>query len=180
MVSRKPSILGICGSTRKQSSNLSLLNAIGAIAADRFSLQLFEGLAELPQFNPDTDTETALPQVQSFRDQLAAADGIIICAPEYAMGVPGSLKNALDWVVSSSSFSGKPVMAITASLSGQKAHLSLLETLRVIEAVVPDELQLVIPFVKTKVDVTSDTITDAETLRQVQGLVDTFCVKVKL
>jgi len=177
---KKPSILGICGSTRKQSTNLSLLKAIGAIAPERFSLQLFVGLSALPQFNPDMDTETALPVVKVFRDKVAGADGIIVCTPEYAMGVPGSLKNALDWVVSSSSFSGKPVMAITASLSGQKAHLSLLETLRVIEAVVPDELQLVIPFVKTKVDVSSDTITDAETLRQVQGLVDRFCAKVNL
>ncbi len=178
MVKSKPSILGICGSTRKQSSNLSLLKAIGTIAGDRFTLQLFEGLAALPQFNPDDDTEFAVPQVKAFRDQVAGADGIIVCTPEYAMGVPGSLKNALDWVVSTSSFSGKPVMAITASLSGQKAHLSLLETLRVIEAVVPEQLQLVIPFVKTKVDVTRDTISDAETLRQVHGLVDRFCEKV--
>ena len=62
------------------------------------------------------------------------ADGVIICTPEYAHGVPGSLKNAIDWTVGTGEFSGKPTMLITASTDGKNGHKALLETLKVIEA----------------------------------------------
>lgn len=90
----------------------------------------------------------------------------MICAPEYAVGVPGTLKNAIDWTVSSMEFSKKPVALITASLSGEKAHDSLLGTLLIIEALMTDDTQLLIPFVKTKVSADCK-ITDAETLNKI-------------
>ncbi|HRH39654.1 MAG TPA: NAD(P)H-dependent oxidoreductase, partial [Flavobacteriales bacterium] len=83
------------------------------------------------------------------------------------MGVPGSLKNALDWSVSSSSFKEKPVMLVTASLSGEKGHASLLETLRVIESVISSETSVLIPFAKTKVDANA-VITDEVTREELQ------------
>jgi chromate reductase len=83
---------------------------------------------------------------------LKAADGILICTPEYAMGVPGSLKNAIDWTVSSMEFHQKPTALITASSVGQKGHQALLETLMVIEAQMVEESKLVIPFIRTKVN----------------------------
>jgi chromate reductase len=103
---------------------------------------------------------------------LKEADGILICTPEYAMGVPGSLKNAIDWTVSSMEFSHKPVALITASSSGQKAHYSLLETLRVIESEIPVDSQLLISFVKTKVK--DDKIIDSDTLQQVRKLINSL------
>ena len=162
-------IIAITGSTRQRSTNLDLILAIGNLFSDVLEIQLFNAIADLPHFNPDLDIDPPPPSVAAFRLQLREADGILICTPEYAMGVPGSLKNAIDWTVSSCEFSHKPTALITASLSGQKGHLSLMETLKVIEAAIPADSQLVISFVKTKVKEAQ--IVDAVTLDQVRHVI---------
>jgi chromate reductase, NAD(P)H dehydrogenase (quinone) len=169
MTNRKR-ILAICGSTRKSSTNLNLIKAIIEFYAEELDIKIFEGLSEIPHFNPDLDNDTPPNKITDFRRQLNEADGILICTPEYAMGVPGTLKNAIDWTVSSCEFSHKPVALITASSDGQKGHLSLLETLKVIECNIPDDSQLLISFVKTKVS-SEGKITDKQTLEQVKKLV---------
>jgi len=165
-------ILAICGSTRKTSSNSNLINAIHNLYKDSVDITVFEGLSDIPHFNPDLDNENPPKDVSRLREQLKKADGILICTPEYAMGVPGTLKNAIDWTVSSMEFSHKPVALITASTAGHKAHHSLMETLRVIEANIPDTSQLVISHVRTKVQ--NDNIADANTLKQVKNIVDSL------
>jgi chromate reductase, NAD(P)H dehydrogenase (quinone) len=162
-------ILAISGSTRKESSNLNLIKAIADLTSEIFDITVFEGLSTLPHFNPDLDNENVPHEITDFRNQLREADGILICTPEYAIGVPGSLKNAIDWTVSSMEFSKKPVALITASLSGEKAHHSLLGTLLIIEAHLTDETQLLIPYIKTKV--TKDyKVTDQLTLASIHKL----------
>ena len=140
--------------------------------ADIVDLKKFEDISEIPHFNPDLDNDDPPPHVLDFREQLKYADGVLICTPEYAMGVPGTLKNAIDWTVSSMEFGHKPVALITASTAGHKAHHSLLETLRVIEADIPASSQLVISHVKIKVH--ADTIVDADTMNQVRNVVDSL------
>ena len=123
-------IIAICGSLRAQSSNLALLRAASNLGID---VQLYEGLGSLPHFNPDDDIEGATPPptVAELRTLLADADGILISSPEYAHGVPGSLKNALDWLVSDGALVDKPVALINASpIGGEFARASLVETLR--------------------------------------------------
>ena len=166
-------VLAICGSTRAQSSNLNLIKALAELAKGVFEVEIFTGLAELPHFNPDLDTESPAPEVTTFRNQLKAADGILICTPEYAMGVPGSLKNAIDWTVSSMEFYQKPTALITASSVGQKAHQALLETLMMIQAHMVEESKLIIPFIRTKVN-EEGVITDANTLNEVKTLIQAF------
>ena len=171
MINRKK-ILAISGSTRQSSTNLSLIKAITKLVAHKIDIVLFQGLAEIPHFNPDLDTDIPPEAVVQFRKQLSEADGILICTPEYAMGVPGTLKNAVDWTVSSMEFSHKPVALITASSMGQKGHLSLMETLKIIESDIPENSQLVISFAKTKLK--GSTITDTSTLEQVKKLMESF------
>jgi chromate reductase, NAD(P)H dehydrogenase (quinone) len=123
-------IIAICGSLRAQSSNLALLRAATNLGID---VQIYEGLGSLPHFNPDDDVEGATPPptVAELRKLLAEADGILISSPEYAHGVPGSLKNALDWLVSDGALVDKRVALINASpVSGEFARDSLVETLR--------------------------------------------------
>lgn len=166
-------ILAICGSTRAQSSNLYLINAIRLLLPPGFDLSLYDGLATLPQFNPDIDAPQAAPAVvASFRQLVVKSDGVLICTPEYAHGIPGSLKNAIDWTVSQAIFSGKPTALITASTDGRTAHTSLLEVLQVLEAHKVDQLQLLISFVKTKVN--EQGITDPNTKKEIEELIDTF------
>ncbi|MGZ4056827.1 MAG: NADPH-dependent FMN reductase, partial [Bacteroidia bacterium] len=93
--------------------------------------------------------------------------------PEYAMGVPGTLKNAIDWTVSSADFSNKPAALITASSMGEKAHESLLGTLRIIEAKIEEGSELLIPFAKTKIN-SDNKITDEETSEKIKKLINSF------
>lgn len=170
-MTHKLKILAISGSTRKVSSNLHLIHAIEDLSRDLFQVEIFEGLTALPHFNPDIDNEgTVPPEVTTFRALLEAADGVLICTPEYAIGVPGTLKNAIDWTVSSMSLSKKPVALITASLSGAKGHQSLLGTLQIIEARLTENTQLLISGIKAKVN-DQAVITNDVTLQQVHQLI---------
>jgi len=173
--SPKKKILAISGSTRKNSTNHYLLQAIANLTADDFDIVLWEGLADIPPFNPDADNDGDLPPdpVLAFRLSLRDADGILICTPEYAHGVPGSLKNAIDWTVSSADFSGKPTVLITAATDGKYGHAALLETLKVIEAKDVEQLQLLIPFARTKIS-PDQRVTDESTQTAILQLMDNF------
>jgi chromate reductase len=166
-------ILAISGSTRKNSTNHHLIKAITEITRGRLVILPYEQISVLPHFNPDL-SEEAGTEVNNFRDLIRQSDAILICTPEYAHGVPGSLKNAIDWTVGTSDFSGKIVMLMTASSAGKFGHLSLLETLRVIEAIVPPDLQLLIPFAKTKIH-ENGSITDSQTMAEVKASLNTLC-----
>jgi chromate reductase, NAD(P)H dehydrogenase (quinone) len=173
----KKTIIALCGSTRKNSTNLNLIKAVADLGKHKFRIILFENLSTIPHFNPDLDNEQPPQSVIDFRKQLKEADGVLICTPEYAMGVPGTLKNAIDWTVSSMEFSRKPTALITASSMGEKAHASLLETLKVIEADISSETQLLISFVKTKVN-QDGKIIDEKTLSEVILLIEAFENKI--
>src|SRR5213075_1156416 len=113
-VHREVKIVAICGSLRAQSSNLKLLRKCIEIASPSMSIEIYDRLGELPHFNPDLDVDEPPPIIRDLRDLLASAGGIIISTPEYAHGVPGSLKNALDWLVSAGELVGKPVLLLNA------------------------------------------------------------------
>ncbi len=171
----KHKVFAIPGSTRQKSSNLSLLKAIADLYSDKLEIIIFSGLSELPPFNPDHNNEDVAQQVTDFRQQIQNADGVLICTPEYAHGVPGTLKNAIDWTVSTNEFSKKPTALITASTDGRLGHQALLETLRVIECENIDELQLLIPFIKTKID-ENNVVKDLKTLGDILQLMDGLMV----
>lgn len=127
-------ILAISGSLRASSSNTSLLQAAVVVAPQGIQLHLYSGLADLPHFNPDYDNDAVAISVVQWRMALRAADGIIFSTPEYAHGVPGVLKNALDWVVGSGELADKPVTLFDAPSRGTYAQASLSETLTVMAA----------------------------------------------
>lgn len=153
----KKKIFAISGSTRANSSNLSLIRAIEKLVADKLMFHVFNDLAALPHFNPDLNSDE-IEAVKHFRRQIKESDGVLICTPEYAHGVPGSLKNAIDWTVGTGEFSQKPTMLITASTDGQFGHQALLETLRVIEAKNIDELNLLVQFIRSKINISNEII----------------------
>lgn len=99
-------VLAISGSLRVASTHSRLVRALALVAPVDFRVSIYEGLAGLPHFNPDLDTDPPDPAVGAFRDRLRDADAVVISSPEYAHGVPGSLKNALDWVVGSGELAG--------------------------------------------------------------------------
>jgi len=133
------------------------------MAPANVKVTLYDGLADLPLFDPGLDTEDPPIVVTDLREQLKQADGILICTPEYAFGIPAALKNALEWTVSSGEFVDKPTALITASSQGQHGHAALQLVLGAISAKLPDEAKLLIPFVRTKVN-PDGSVTDAGVL----------------
>lgn len=137
-------IVAISGSLRAASSNAAVLRAAAHLAPPGVEVSLYAGLAELPHFNPDDD-DTPGPAVEQWRTLLRAADGLLFSSPEYAHGVPGSLKNALDWVVGSGELERKPLGLINASPRATHAQASLTETLRMMSATLVPGACIVLP-----------------------------------
>lgn len=147
----KKKILGISGSTRKNSSNEAILKYIANAFNDILDLEIFDGIDKLPHFNPDLDGENPPNIISEFRRKITNADGIIFCTPEYVFNLPGSLKNAIDWNVSTTIFSNKPVAIIVAATSGEKALESLETIMKTIEAKIPEKAKKVIGGAKGKI-----------------------------
>ena len=170
----KIKILAISGSLRKDSSNYKVLNGIASLIPGNIELNIYNDLGKLPHF----DGEENYPTVNEWRKQLQEADGILICTPEYAFGVPGTLKNALDWTVSSGEFYDKPVALITASSSGEKGHASLLQTLTALSAKMNDDTKLRIPFILSRFD-KSGKLNDDAVIHSVKNVLDNLISIIK-
>ncbi len=124
-------ILAISGSLRAASSNTAVVEAVAALAPADVEIDVYAGLADLPPFNPDDDREPLNPSVADLRVRVLSADALFISSPEYAHGVPGVLKNALDWLVGGEGeIVGKPIALVNAAPRATHAQASLAETLR--------------------------------------------------
>ena len=137
-------ILAISGSLRGASSNGALIGAAARLAVDAVEVSIYCGLAELPPFNPDLDGDNPPEAVTRFRARLQACDAVLISSPEYAHGVSGVLKNALDWVLSGELID-KSIALVNASRRGTHAWASLAETLTVMSARVIVDASITIP-----------------------------------
>ncbi|HET8900422.1 MAG TPA: NADPH-dependent FMN reductase [Holophagaceae bacterium] len=172
-------LFAISGSLRERSFNTALLRVAMGLLPEGITVSLYEGMAELPHFNPDLDVEPAPATVRDLRARIAAADGVLVCSPEYAHGVPGSLKNALDWIVSSGEFTDKPVLLINASpsfMGGSIAQANLVEILRVMGAKLPDEAVFSVPSVSRKIG--ADGALDVETAAAYKAALSAFVAAI--
>ena len=167
-------ILGISGSLQGRSSNTALLRLAGAAAPAGVAFDHFESLGDLPPFNPDLDDldgGLGPPAVLEFRGRLRESRAVLFATPEYAHGMPGSLKNALDWLVGSGELAGKPVAVLSAAPNasgGIRAQVALIQTLIAMDAVVVDALA--VPFVRKKLDDQGRMIHEP-TRRRIEGLI---------
>jgi NAD(P)H-dependent FMN reductase len=125
-----PTFLAIPGSLRAASTNAALLRALARNAPAGCGVVLYDGLARLPVFNPDDEGERTPAEAARLIESVSAADGVIVSCPEYAHGVPGGLKNALDWLVSREAAVGKPAMLVHASPRSAHARAALAEIMR--------------------------------------------------
>ena len=169
----KKKVLAICGSTRSNSSNLQIIKAIANLSPDDLDIEVYDKLNQLPHFNPDLDNEDADRLVHELRNKITESSGVLICTPEYVFSLPGSLKNAIEWTVSTTIFSDKPVALITASGLGEKAHESLQLIMKTVGAKWNEDAQLLISGARTKVNAACE-ITDAATLDKIKRLISSF------
>jgi len=171
-------IIAISGSLRAQSSNTSLLRLAASVAPPDVHVELYDGLATLPHFNPDDDLDVPPPPVLALRRRVGQADGLLFCSPEYAHGVPGSLKNALDWLVASVELPGKPVASLNASPMATHAQASLLETLTVMSTRIVREACVTIPVTRADLDA-GGVITSPELARATREALDVFAREIR-
>jgi chromate reductase, NAD(P)H dehydrogenase (quinone) len=145
-------LLAMSGSLRAASSNAALLEAARLLAPPGVAIENYRGLGNLPHFNPDLDREPLPPAVIDLRRQIGAADGLLISCPEYARGIPGAFKNALDWLVSGFEMPGKPVALFNASPRASEAQAALRLVLRTIAARLVDDASLTLPLLAKDMD----------------------------
>jgi len=134
-------ILSVSGSLRFGSSNGTLLAAAARLAPPGVVVESFDRLADIPAFSPDLEEDSAQlpPAVVHWRHAIGSASALLISSPEYAHGIPGALKNALDWLVGGDEIVGKAVGLLNASAVSAFAHPQLVEVLTVMNAnIVPE------------------------------------------
>ena len=152
-------ILALCGSLRSVSMNAALLRATARLAPADIHVQLFAGIGLLPLFNPELEA-TMPATVQALHEQVASSDALLIASPEYAHGVTGVLKNALDWLVSFEGFVDKRVAIFNASPRSVHADAALRETLTTMSARLVSDACLALPLRST--GITEQGILDSE------------------
>lgn len=169
---KKIRVLAISGSLKNSSSNSALVRAIGKLFPAETEYIINNGLGTLPHFSPDIDGDNSPETVTGFRKLLGSVDGVLICTPEYAFGVPGVLKNALDWTVSTGDFYEMPVAVISASplyAGGNNANASLMLTMTAMQATITENAKLMIGNINKKM--LGDKITNEDTSEKLKSVV---------
>ncbi|MGR3808977.1 NADPH-dependent FMN reductase [Jiulongibacter sp. NS-SX5] len=169
----KKKIIGICGSASRNSGNLAILKFISESEKSEFDFEIIDDLTDFPHFRTELTDENVPEKIADFRIKILKADGIIICTPEYVFSIPSGLKNILEWCVSTTVFSDKPVGLITASASGEKGHTELKLIMKTIQTCFTDDTTLLIQGVKGKISKDGE-IKDENTKIELQKLVESF------
>lgn len=165
-------VLALSGSIRKDSANWKILEHIAAMYQGRFEVELYDGLSDLPHFDPDLKGDNVPDAVKSFYKKINNADAILVCTPEYVFSPPAILKNALEWTVAQTILSYKPTAMIVASSAGDSTYASLALILKtLIQEELPEEQMLLIKGVRGKVNGEGN-INDENTLTDIRNVMD--------
>jgi chromate reductase len=163
-------VISICGSLRKGSYNRMVMNALPALAPEGMKISEAPPFNEFPLYNADIQNSTGFPApVQKLADAIRAADGVIINTPEYNFGVPGGLKNAIDWVsrLQNQPFIGKPVALQSASpgpVGGARVQYDLRRTMVFLDAMTLNKPEIFIGNCAQRIDDKTGKITDEQTV----------------
>jgi len=170
MADKTLNVISICGSLRKGSYNRIVMNALLALAPDGMKITEAPPFSEFPLYNADTQNSTGFPApVQKLADAIRAADGVIFNTPEYNFGIPGGLKNAIDWVsrVPNQPFAGKPVALQSASpgpLGGGRVQYDMRRAMVFLDAMTLNKPEIFIGNCTQRIDDKAGKITDEATV----------------
>jgi chromate reductase, NAD(P)H dehydrogenase (quinone) len=172
----KKKIIILLGSIKSDSVNLKIVEYFTQKTQSFFEVEAYP-LSNLPYFNPDLEDDLLPKTVVDFRQKIEAADGVFICTPEYVFSIPGILKNALEWLVSTIIFDLKPTAIITASSSGEAAHASIQLIIKTIGGDFDEKTAVLIAAPKSKISKTGE-ITDPKTAQLIEDLIQNFKEKI--
>ncbi|MCQ9636053.1 NAD(P)H-dependent oxidoreductase [Chryseobacterium sp. WG14] len=164
-------IVIIIGSASKNSSNQKLIEQV-LEQHPHVNFKMIEDLSALPHFDTALTDRHTPENIVRIREEIQHSAGVLFCTPEYIFSIPGRLKNLLEWCVSTTVFSEKPVAVITASASGEKGHEELLMILKTLGATIAADHQLLIKGIKGKFN--SDGSVENNTFARVSELVTDF------
>ena len=179
-------VLTICGSLRKGSFNAMVARALPSFAPDGMTLTPAPSFAELALYNADIQSSTGFPAaVNTLADAIRGADGVIFCTPEYNFGIPGGLKNAIDWVsrLPNQPFAGKPVALQSASpgpLGGGRVQYDLRRTMVFLDAFTLNKPEIFIGSCASKLDEKTGEIKDEATRGFIQQQLVAFVAFIAL
>ena len=162
-------VFTICGSLRKGSYNAMVQRALPGLAPEGMTLKAAPSYAELPLYNADIQNSTGFPAgVNVLADAIRAADGVIFCTPEYNFGIPGGLKNAIDWVsrLPNQPFAGKPIALQSASpgpLGGGRVQYDMRRAMVFLDAFTLNKPEIFIGGCASKIDEKTGEIKDEAT-----------------
>src|SRR5882724_12134446 len=180
-------VISICGSLRKGSYNAMVQRALPAFAPGGMSIKPAPSFAEFPLYNFDIQNSTGFPApVNTLADAIRAADGVIFCTPEYNFSLPGSLKNAIDWVsrLQNQPFAGKPIAIQSASpgpLGGGRVQYDLRRAMVFLDAFTLNRPEIFIGNCASKIDEKTGEIKDEATrnfIKQQLAAFATFIAQV--
>jgi chromate reductase len=182
-------VLTICGSLRKGSYNAMVQRALPGLAPEGMTLKAAPSYAELPLYNADIQNSTGFPAgVNVLSDAIRAADGLIFCTPEYNFGIPGGLKNAIDWVsrLPNQPFAGKPIALQSASpgpLGGGRVQYDMRRSMVFLDAFTLNKPEIFIGGCASKIDEKTGEIKDEATrglIKQQLAAFASFIAQVSL
>lgn len=162
-------LLALSGSLRAASSNQRALDAIALLAPDGVTIERAPAIDSLPFFNPDVEQSALPPAIVHWRARIAQCDALIVSSPEYAHGVPGALKNALDWLVGGIEIIGKPIALVNATPPAEYSHAQLRETLRVMGGAIVDDACITLPL-RGRSTRAEDIAKDEEMAKAIRGM----------
>jgi chromate reductase len=168
----------LCGSQRRASTNRALLEAMRTAAPDYINIEICDLIGDLPIFNPDREGEQTPEIVEMFAARIRAADGLIIACPEYAHGIPGGLKNALDWLVSRDEVPFKPVMIAHSSHRGELVLAQLTDVLTTMSLVLVTEAFVQLPLVGKSEEAQRALLSDTRSRELLDAALRQFSVSI--
>lgn len=174
-------ILAVSGSLRASSYNTALLQNAAKLNSPELTFKLFDALVDIPPFDPDINDRSLPASVTKLRHAIDQANAIIISTPEYAHGIPGVLKNALDWLVSCNEMILKPIAVMSVSTSGlgaYRAHSDLIKVLHAMNTSVIIDASLNVPFAKLKFNEKRELV-DSETIQALKNALARITVYLK-
>ena len=170
-------VLGIPGSLRRGSFNRALLRAAVELAPEGMAIDIFEGIAALPFYDADVEATGDPQSVAAWKTAIAHADALLIATPEYNYGVPGVLKNAIDWASrppGKSVLNGKPAAIIGATPGGTgaaRAQLALRQSFVFTDTRALLQPEVLVARVHEKID-ESGRLTDESTRKAIRKLLE--------
>lgn len=170
MADRTLNVISICGSLRKGSYNRIVMNALPGLAPDGMQIKEAPPFSEFPLYNADIQNSTGFPApVQTLADAIRSADGVIFVTPEYNFGIPGPLKNAIDWVsrLPNQPFIGKPVALQSASpgpVGGARVQYDMRRSMVFLDALTLNKPEIFIGNCAQRLDDKTGKITDEQTI----------------